>query len=51
MPETVSTQWNSLTRLFSKMAVRGVKTGIAATELPLHVQLGLKLAGPLCAAI
>jgi hypothetical protein len=26
-------------------------TGIAATELPLRVHLGLKLAGPLCAAI
>jgi hypothetical protein len=27
------------------------KTGIAATELPLHVHLGLELTGPLCAAI
>jgi hypothetical protein len=26
-------------------------TGIAATELPPHVHLGHKLAGPLCAAI
>jgi hypothetical protein len=29
----------------------GWLTGIAATELPLRVHLGLKLAGPLCAAI
>jgi hypothetical protein len=27
------------------------KTGIAATELPLHMHLDLKLAGPLCATI
>jgi hypothetical protein len=25
MPQTISTQWNSVTRLYSKMAARGVK--------------------------
>jgi hypothetical protein len=43
----------SETFTFTFDAVRddtATKTGIAATELPLRVHLGLKLAGPLCAA-
>jgi hypothetical protein len=46
MPETISTQWNSLTRLFSKMAERGEKCSsfdVIASPRPVVLPLSWKV--------